>query len=86
MNAGSRPNQPGRATLSRALMVCGGLLLLLVIVLVIASVTGSQRLPLAASLCALTGKSDCGLSSEEQAILIDLRLPRILLAGAVGMC
>jgi len=68
------------------LLVCGGLLFLLVIVLVIASVFGSQRLPLAASLCALTGKSDCGLSSEEQAILIDLRLPRILLAGAVGMC
>ncbi|HEY8205151.1 MAG TPA: iron ABC transporter permease [Pyrinomonadaceae bacterium] len=54
--------------------------------LVVASVTGSQRLPLAASLCALTGKSDCGLSSEEHAILIGLRLPRILLAGAVGMC
>jgi iron complex transport system permease protein len=67
-------------------MVCGGLLLVLVFVLVVASVTGSQRLPLAASLCALTGKSDCGLSSEEHAILIGLRLPRILLAGAVGMC
>jgi iron complex transport system permease protein len=68
------------------LLVCGALLFLLVIVLVIASVFGSQRLPLAASLCALTGKSDCGLSSEEQAILLGLRLPRILLAGAVGMC
>lgn len=86
MNAVLRPSQPGRVTLGRTLLVCGALLLLLVIVLVVASVTGSQRLPLAASLCALTGKSDCGLSSEEQAILIDLRLPRILLAGAVGMC
>src|SRR6267143_157661 len=47
---------------------------------------GSQRLPLSGSLCALTGGSNCGLSSEQQAILFDLRLPRILLAGAVGMC
>src|SRR5207245_10535408 len=70
----------------RTLLVCGALLFLLFIVLVIASVIGSQRLPLAASLCALTGKSDCGLSSEQQAILLDLRLPRILLAGAVGIC
>src|SRR6266850_668170 len=76
----------GRATLSRTLMICGLLLVTLAIMLVIASVIGSQRLPLAASLCALTGKSNCGLSSEQQAILFDIRLPRILLAGAVGMC
>src|SRR6185503_19916463 len=30
--------------------------------------------------------SNCGLSSEQQVILLDLRLPRILLAGSVGMC
>jgi ABC-type Fe3+-siderophore transport system permease subunit len=76
----------GRATLSRTLFVCGLLLLALALVFVIASVIGSQRLPLASSLCTLTGKSDCGLSSEQQAILLDIRLPRILLAGAVGMC
>jgi len=74
------------ATFKRTLGVCGFLLLLLAIVLVIAAVIGSQRLPLAASLCALTGKSNCALSSEERAILFDLRLPRILLAGVVGMC
>ena len=45
----------------------------------------SQRLPLTGSLCALVGLN-CGLSSEQQAILLELRLPRILLAGAVGMC
>jgi iron complex transport system permease protein len=76
----------GHATLRKALGVCAFLLLLLATVLVIASAVGSQRLPLASSLCALTGKSDCGLSSEEQAILFDIRLPRILLAGAVGTC
>ena len=66
--------------------MCAGLLILLIAVLLIASVLGSQRLPLIGSLCALTGKTDCGLSPEQQAILMDLRLPRILLAGAVGMC
>src|SRR5947207_1011372 len=80
------PIESGRATLRRALFVCGLLLFALALVLLIASVLGSQRLPLGASLCALTGKTNCGLSSEEQAILFDIRLPRILLAGSVGMC
>jgi iron complex transport system permease protein len=73
-------------TLSKALTVCGFLLLVLLLVLIIASVVGSQRLPLAPSLCALTGRSNCGLSSEQEAILFAIRLPRILLAGAVGVC
>src|SRR5437870_7837848 len=72
--------------MKRTLLVCGFLLLLLAIVLVIASVVGSQRLPIHGSLCTLIGKSNCGLSSEERAILFDIRWPRILLAGAVGMC
>src|SRR5438876_6331443 len=76
----------GHNTLRKTLGVCGFLFFLLAVVLVIASVIGSQRLPLGASLCALTGKSNCGLSSEQQAILFDIRLPRILLAGAVGIC
>lgn len=72
------------ATLSKTLGVCGLLLLLLVAVLIMASLVGSQRLPLASSLCALVGKSDCDLSSEQRAILFDIRWPRILLAAAVG--
>src|SRR5687768_11634395 len=76
----------GHATLSKALSVCGFLVLMLFAVLVIAAVVGSQRLPLGSSLCALTGRSSCGLSSEQEAILFDIRLPRILLAGAVGIC
>ena len=82
----SRQTAAVRATLGRTLVVCALLLGFLALVLVVASVIGSQRLPLMSSLCALTGKSSCGLSSEQQAILLDIRLPRILLAGAVGMC
>src|SRR5438552_19032887 len=76
----------GHNTLRKTLGVCGFLFFLLAVVLVIASVIGSQRLPLAASLCALAGRSNCGLSSEQQAILFDIRVPRSLFAGAVGMC
>lgn len=74
------------STLGKALSVCGLLLLMLLVVLVIASVVGSQRLPLSSSLCALVSRASCGLSSEQEAILFDIRLPRILLAGAVGIC
>jgi iron complex transport system permease protein len=70
----------------KTLIVCAGLFLLLAIVFVIASVIGAQRLSLTGALCALTGKSNCSLSSEERAILFDIRVPRILLAGAVGTC
>jgi iron complex transport system permease protein len=75
-----------RATLQRTLLVCAALLALLAVALIAAAVIGSQRLPLTASLCALTGGANCGLSAEDGAILFDIRLPRILLAGAVGTC
>ena len=76
----------GHATLRKAFSVCGVLLVMLLVVLIAAALVGSQRLPLGPSLCALTGQTDCGLSSEQRAILFDIRLPRILLAGAVGIC
>ena len=78
--------QSGRSTLGRAALVCGLLSLALLLIILVSSIVGSQRLPLTGSLCALTGKSNCGLTSDQQAILFDLRLPRIFLAGAVGMC
>jgi len=62
------------------------LLVALFVIVVLASLIGSQNLPLKGSFCALTGASGCGLSPEQHAILFDLRLPRILLAGVVGMC
>src|SRR5262245_53292940 len=80
-----RSNRSGRTTISRTMLVCGVLLFALAVVLVIAALVGSQRLPLTGSLCSLVG-SNCGLSYEQRAILIELRLPRILLAGSVGMC
>ena len=86
MSTQAKSRHAGHATLRKALIVCGLLLVILFIVLLLAAVVGSQRLPLASSLCALTGQANCGLSSEQQAILFDIRLPRILLAGAVGIC
>jgi len=81
-----RDIESSRATFGRTLSICVGLLVLLAVIAVMAALLGSQRLPLSGSLCALTGRTNCGLTSEQQAILFDLRLPRILLAGAVGMC
>src|SRR5436190_16431491 len=75
-----------QGTLRRTLLVCGALMALLFIILIVALLLGSQRLPFTNSICALAGASNCGLSSEQRAILFDLRLPRILLAGAVGIC
>jgi iron complex transport system permease protein len=72
--------------MSRTLIICVGLFVLLIAITIFASLVGSQNLPLRSSLCALTGASGCGLSPEQHAILFDLRLPRILLAGVVGMC
>src|SRR5688500_18653772 len=77
---------PGHTTLRRTILICTALLGLLAAALVAAAVIGSQRLPFAGSLCALTGGSNCAVSGEERAILFDIRLPRIILAGAVGTC
>ena len=74
------------STLARTLLVCGALAAFLVAVVLVGSLLGSQRLPIMSSICALTGSSNCGLSDEQRAILFDLRLPRILLAGVVGIC
>src|SRR5256714_5101398 len=81
-----RNTMRSNSTMSRTLIVCAVLLVLLIAITIFASLVGSQSLPLKSSLCALTGASNCGLSPEQHAILFDLRLPRILLAGVVGMC
>ena len=75
-----------RATLKKTLIVCVILLMALVVVIVIMSLLGSEKLPARASLCALFtfGKSSCGLTGDQDAILFDIRLPRILLGAAVG--
>lgn len=75
-----------RVTFSKTLVVCAVLLLTLVIVVLLMSLLGSEKLPAQASLCALLsfGKSSCGLTPDQDAILFEIRLPRILLGAAVG--
>jgi iron complex transport system permease protein len=75
-----------RATPRRTILICGLLFLLLFTVVLIAALIGSERLPISGSLCALFGAANCGLSSGQESILFDIRLPRIFLAGTVGMC
>src|ERR1043166_8037198 len=78
--------QHNRSSLRRTLFVCAGLFFVLILAFLISSILGAQRLSFGGALCALTGKANCSLSAEERAILFDIRLPRILLAGAVGTC
>jgi iron complex transport system permease protein len=75
-----------RVTLRRTLIACGLLLFVLLSAIVITSLLGSESLPAQSSLCALVslGKAQCGLSPEQSTILLEIRVPRILLAGAVG--
>ncbi|MEP6636563.1 MAG: iron ABC transporter permease, partial [Acidobacteriota bacterium] len=58
----------------------------LLVAIVLVSLVGAERLPARASMCALLslGTSSCGLTTEQSAILMEIRLPRILLATAVG--
>jgi iron complex transport system permease protein len=73
-------------TLRRTLTVCALLALALLSVGLIAMLMGSERLPVGGSLCLLFGGNvgRCGLTLEQQSILLDLRLPRVLLAASVG--
>ncbi len=75
-----------RVTFRKTMVVCGALLLTLLLVVVLTSLFGSEKLPVQASLCALIsfGKASCGLTADQDAILFDIRLPRILLGAAVG--
>ncbi|MFZ0064097.1 MAG: iron ABC transporter permease [Pyrinomonadaceae bacterium] len=75
-----------RVTLRRTLIACGLLLFVLLSAIVITSLLGSESLPAQSSLCALAslGKAQCGLTPEQSTILLEIRVPRILLAGAVG--
>ena len=75
-----------RATFRRTVISCSVLFGVLFIVIVLTALIGSEQLPVRASLCALLslGKGQCGLSGEQFDILFQIRLPRILLAAAVG--
>ncbi len=75
-----------RVTLRSTLIACSLLLLLLLLAIVVTSLLGSESLPAQSSLCALfsLGNATCGLTAEQSTILLQIRFPRILLAGAVG--
>lgn len=61
------------------------LIFALLLTLIIAVSFGSEKLPLGASLCAFFS-SNCGLTENQQAILFEVRLPRILLGAGTGAC
>lgn len=75
-----------RVTLRKTVAVCLLLAFCLLVLLILMSLFGSERLPASQSACALLslGSSSCGLTDNQVSILFDIRLPRILLAAAVG--
>ena len=84
--AGTMAMRRDRVTLRKTLLSCAALAAGLLIAVVLLSLVGSERLPVRASLCALLsfGTSPCGLSQDQFDILFQIRLPRLLLAAAVG--
>jgi len=85
-NAVAAPVRQNRVTLRKTVLSCALLFVVLLLAIVLMSLIGSEQLPARASLCALAsfGSSSCGLSRDQFDILFQLRLPRILLAAAVG--
>lgn len=75
-----------RVTLRKTVITCATLTVALLLAVVFMSLVGSEQLPARASLCALAsfGSSSCGLTRDQFNILFQIRLPRILLAAAVG--
>ena len=83
VNSSARQN---RVTLRKTVVSCLVLACALLFSIVLMSLIGSEPLPARASLCALAsfGSSACGLTPDQFDILFQIRLPRILLAAAVG--
>jgi iron complex transport system permease protein len=75
-----------RVTLRKTVISCALLAGALLLAIVFMSLIGSEQLPARASLCALAsfGTTPCGLTPDQFDILFQIRLPRILLAAAVG--
>lgn len=75
-----------RVTLRKTVIACSVLGAAVVAAVVLMALLGSERLPAGAALCAIAtlGNNACGLSRDQFDILFQIRLPRILLAGAVG--
>jgi iron complex transport system permease protein len=75
-----------RVTFRKTVLTCLTLLLVLLAVVILTALFGSEKLPAKAALCTLLtmGKTICGLTTNHSAILLEIRLPRILLGAAVG--
>ncbi|HJT27100.1 MAG TPA: iron ABC transporter permease [Pyrinomonadaceae bacterium] len=75
-----------RVTFRKTIVACATLAAVLLLAIVLMSLLGSEPLPVRASLCALAsfGTNRCGLTQDQFDILFQIRLPRILLAAAVG--
>jgi len=75
-----------RVTMRKTVGWCCILTITLLLTIVLTSLIGSQSLPLEASLCSLMsfGNAACGLTQDQADILFQIRLPRIVLAAAVG--
>jgi iron complex transport system permease protein len=85
-SAGVMAMRRNRVTLRKTLVSCAVLAAALLAAVILLSLVGSEPLPARASLCALLsfGTSPCGLTQDQFDILFQIRLPRILLAAAVG--
>ncbi|HUE84189.1 MAG TPA: iron ABC transporter permease [Pyrinomonadaceae bacterium] len=75
-----------RLTFRRMFIACLLLLIGLLLIIFGTSLMGSEQLPGRATICALVtyGDPSCGLRPDHEAILFDIRLPRIILAASVG--
>src|ERR1043166_10087502 len=75
-----------RVTLRKTGISCAVLGAALLFAIVFMSLIGSEPLPVRSSLCAIAsfGSSSCGLTRDQFDILFQIRVPRILLAAAVG--
>jgi iron complex transport system permease protein len=75
-----------RLTLRYALAVLILFTFAMVGAMIAASLLGSERLPVRATLCSIftAGSAGCDLSAIQRAILFDVRLPRIWLGATVG--
>jgi iron complex transport system permease protein len=57
---------------------------LLGLTILAAALLGSEKLPFSDTVCAIFSGSSCGLTTQQSAILFDIRLPRVFLGVAVG--
>lgn len=75
-----------RVTLRKTILAVSCLTGSLFFVVVMTALLGSEKLPADKTICALVslGTQHCGLSADQFDILFQIRLPRILLAAAVG--